>query len=97
MNGTEIVIFSWAYRYWQREFSVWSYLSSSDPNSSTMRFAFQVEGETVTGLPGRADAVRQARERIDRRPAEPGQATPGRDAPQTTQGHPPQQEELALG
>jgi hypothetical protein len=60
-------------------------------------FAFQAEGETVGGFADRAEALRKARERIDRRPAEPGEATPGREVPPTIQGHPPPQAELALG
>jgi hypothetical protein len=57
----------------------------------------RVEGETVEGLADRAEAIRKARERIDRRPAEPGEARPGMEVPQTMQGHPPPQAELALG
>ena len=95
--NTETVIYSQAYRYRDRSFEVWSYLDDPDPASSSLLFALRVEGETVEGLADRADAIRQARERIDRRPAEPGEATPGMDVPRTIQGHPPPQAELALG
>jgi hypothetical protein len=92
-----ITIYRQTYSHKGRAFCVWSYLDDPDPKRSTLRFAFQVEGETVDGLTDRADALRKARERIDRRPAEPGEATPGREAPQSIQGHPPRQAELALG
>jgi hypothetical protein len=92
-----ITIYRQTYTYKGHAFQVWSYLDHPDPKGSTMHFALRVEGEMVEGLADRAEAIRQARERIDRRPAEPGEATPGREAPQTSQGHPPQQAELALG
>jgi hypothetical protein len=92
-----ITIYSQTYTHKGRAFSVWSYLDDPDPKRSTLRFAFQAEGEAVEGLADRAEAIRQARQRIDRRPAEPGEATPGREVPQTIQGHPPPQAELALG
>ena len=96
MKGTETVIFSWTYRYRDREFAVWSYLSTSDPESSSLLFAFRAEGETVEGLASREEAVRKARQRIDERTPEPGEATPATGAQQTIHGHPPQQAELAL-
>jgi hypothetical protein len=92
-----ITIYRQTYTHKGHAFQVWSYLDDPDPKRSTLLFAFQAEGETVEGLADRADAIRKARERIDRRPAEPSEATPGRDAPQTIQGHPPRQAELALG
>jgi hypothetical protein len=92
-----ITIYRQTYTHKGHAFSVWSYLDDPDPKRSTLHFAFQAEGETVEGLPDRADAVRKARQRIDSRPAEPGEATPGIDPPQAIQGHPPQQAELALG
>ena len=82
-----IIIYSQTYTHKGRAFSVWSYLDDPDPKRSTLRFAFQAEGETVEGLADRADAVRKARERIDQRPPEPGEATPA--------AAPPQQSELA--
>jgi hypothetical protein len=87
--STVITIYRQTYRHRDREFTVWSFLSSSDPESSSLLFAFQSEGETVEGLADRAEAIRQARARIDRRPAAPGEATPGMEVPQ--------QAELALG
>jgi hypothetical protein len=92
-----LTIYRQGYTHKGRAFCVWSYLDDPDPKRSTLRFAFQAEGETVEGLADRADAVRKARERIDRRPAEPGEATPGMEVPQPIQGHPPPQAELALG
>jgi hypothetical protein len=92
-----ITIYRQGYAHKGHAFSVWSYLDGPDPKRSTLRFAFQAEGETIEGLANRAEAIRKARERIDKRPAEPGEATPGMDVPQTIQGHPPQQAELALG
>ena len=92
-----ITIYRQTYTHKGHAFQVWSYLDGLDPKRSTMHFALRVEGETVEGLADRADAIRQARERIDRRPAEPGEATPGREVPQRMQGHPPPQAELALG
>jgi hypothetical protein len=92
-----ITIYRQTYNHKGRAFQVWSYLDGPDPKRSTLRFAFQAEGETVEGLADRAEAIRKARERIDRRPAEPGEPTPGREVPQTRQGHPPPQAELALG
>ena len=83
----ETVIYRQAYRYRDRSFEVWSYLDDPDPASSSLLFAFQAEGETVEGLADRANAVRKARERIDQRPPEPGEATPA--------AVPPQQSELA--
>ena len=96
MNA-ETVIYRQAYRCRGRSFEVWSYLDDPDPARSSLRFAFQAEGEAVGGFSDRAEALRKARERIDRRPAEPGEATPGREVPQTMQGQAPQQAELALG
>jgi hypothetical protein len=92
-----LTIYRQGYTHKGRAFCVWSYLDDPDPKRSTLRFAFQAEGETVEGLADRAEAIRQARGRIDRRPAEPGEATPGREVPETMQGHPPHQAELALG
>jgi hypothetical protein len=92
-----ITIYRQTYTHKGRAFQVWSYLDDPDPKRSTLLFAFQAEGETVEGLADRADAIGKARERIDRRPAEPGEATPGRDGAQTRQGHPPPQAQLALG
>ena len=92
-----VIIYRQVYKHRGREFTAWSYLDGKNAENCGMRFAFSLEGETVAGLPDRADAVRKARERIDQRPAEPGEATPGIGAPQTIQGHPPQQEELSLG
>ena len=96
-NAETVIIYRQTQTHKGHEFAVWSYLDDPNPEKSTMRFAFQLEGVTVDGLPDRAEAVRKARERIDKLPAKPGEATPGRDAPQTIQGHPPQQAELALG
>jgi hypothetical protein len=95
--NTETVIYHQTYTHKGYAFCVWSYLDDPDPKRSTLHFALRVEGETVEGLADRADAIRKARERIGKLPAEPGEATPGIDAPQRIQGHPPQQAELALG
>jgi hypothetical protein len=92
-----LTIYRQGYTHKGRAFCVWSYLDDPDPKRSTLLFAFQAEGETVKGLADRAEAIRKARERIDKRPAEPGEVTPGMEVPQTIQGHPPQQAELALG
>ena len=78
-----LTIYRQTYIHKGRAFQVWSYLDDPDPERSTLLFAFQAEGETVEGLADRADAIRKARERIDRRPAEPGEATTGREVPQT--------------
>lgn len=82
-NAETVTIYRQTYTHKGRAFSVWSYLDDPDPKRSTLLFAFQAESETVEGLADRADAVRKARERIDQRPPEPGEATP------------PQQSELA--
>jgi len=94
-----ITIYRQGYTHKGRAFCVWSYLDDPDPKRSTLRFAFQAEGETVEGLADRADAIRQARERIDQRPAEPAepvQATPAADAAPASPDEKPQQAELAL-
>jgi hypothetical protein len=95
--STVITIYRQTYRHRDREFTVWSFLSSFDPESSSLLFAFQSEGETVEGLADRAEAIRKARERIDELPANPVEETPSANPPQARQGHPPQQAELALG
>ena len=59
-----------------------------------MLVAFSLEGETVAGLPDRADAVCKARERIDKRPAELVEETPAADPPKANQGQQPRQSEL---
>jgi hypothetical protein len=97
ITKAETVIYSRTHTHKGHAFQVWSYLDDPDPERSTLHFALRVEGETVEGLADRAEAIGKARQRIDRRPAEPGEATLGREAPQTIQGHPPQQEGLALG
>jgi hypothetical protein len=75
--STVITIYRQTYRHRDREFTVWSFLSSSDPESSSLLFAFQSEGETVEGLADRAEAIRQARQRIDKRPALAGRGNAG--------------------
>ena len=76
-----MIIYSQVYKYKGGEFQVWSYLSSSDPQSSSLLFAFQSGGETVEGLPNREDAIRQARERIVELSPEPVETTPAADQP----------------
>jgi hypothetical protein len=88
MNGTETVIFSWTYRHKGREFAVWSYLDGKNAESSSMLFAFSLEGETVVGLPDREQAIRKARQRGDELPAKAVEEMPA--------AGPPQQAELAL-
>jgi hypothetical protein len=73
-----ITIYSQTYTHKGRAFQVWSYLDDPDPKGSTMHFALRVEGETVEGLADRAEAIRKARERIDKRPAAPVQASPAK-------------------
>jgi len=92
--NTETVIYRQAYRYRDRSFEVWSYLDEPDPASSSLRFAFQAESETVEGFADRADAVRKARERIDELPAKPVEETPAIEAPKANQGQQPQPSEL---
>jgi len=82
MNAETIIIYRQAHKYKGREFTTWSYLDDPDPNKSTMRFAFSLEGETVAELPDRAEAVRKARQRIDELPAKPVEETPASDPPQ---------------
>lgn len=96
-NAETVIIYRQTQTHKGYEFAVWSYLDDPNPEKSTMRFAFQVEGVTVDGLPDRAGAVRKARERIGKLPAKPVEAMPAMDALQTMQGQPPQQAEVALG
>jgi hypothetical protein len=94
MNA-ERVIYRQEYAHKGHAFSVLSYLDDPDPKRSTMRFAFRVEGVTVEGLPDRAEAIRQARRRIDELSAKPVEATPAADPPQASQDQNPQQPEVA--
>jgi hypothetical protein len=64
-NAETAIIYGQTQTHKGHEFAVWSYLDDPNPEKSTMRFAFQVEGVTVDGLPDRAEAIRKARERID--------------------------------
>src|SRR5689334_8980471 len=90
-----LTIYRQGYTHKGRAFCVWSYLDDPDPKRSTLLFAFQAEGETVGGFSDRADAIGKARERIDKRPAEPGEATPAADPPKAGQGQQPHQSEIA--
>jgi hypothetical protein len=93
--SSAITIYSREYAYKGHAFQVWSYLDNPDPNRSTLRFAFQAEGETVESLPDRAEAVRQARQRIDELPAKPVEETPAADPPQAIQAQQAKQQEIA--
>jgi hypothetical protein len=62
--NTERVIYSQTYKRKGREFTAWSYLDGKNAENSSMLFAFSLEGETVAGLPDRAEAVRKARVRF---------------------------------
>jgi hypothetical protein len=92
-----ITIYSQTYAHKGHAFTAWSYLDGKNVESSSMRFAVSVEGETVAGLLDRAEAIRKARQRIDELPAKPIEDTPVAGPPQAIRGHPPQQAELALG
>jgi len=93
--NAERVIYSQVYKHKGRQFTAWSYLDGKDAESSGMLFAFSLEGETVEGLPDRAEAIREARQRIDRLPAKPVEETPAPDPPQASQGQQPQPSEIA--
>lgn len=93
---TDTVIYSQEYRHKGREFLVWSYLCANE-EGSTMLFAYQCDGVTIEGLPDRDNAVRQARQHIDKLPAEPVEETPVVDAPSESQERQGQQQtELAF-
>ena len=67
-NAETVIIYRQVYKHRRRKFTAWSYLDGKNAENSGMRFAFSLEGETFAGLPDRAEAVRKARERIDKRP-----------------------------
>ena len=96
-NAETVTICSQTYTHKGYAFQVWSYLDDPEPQKSTMRFAFRVEGETVQGLSDRKEAVRKARQRIDELPAKSVEEMPAAGPPQANQGHPPPQAQLALG
>ena len=60
------VIFSQDHRHRGQGYSVWSYLEGKASGESTLRFAFRVNGDTVSGLETRDAALREAKARIER-------------------------------
>ena len=59
------VIFSQDHRHRGQGYSVWSYLEGKASGESTLRFAFRVNGDTVSGLDTREAALKEAKARIE--------------------------------
>jgi hypothetical protein len=90
-----ITIYSQTYTHKGGAFSVWSYLDDPDPKRSTLLFAFSLEGETVAGLPDRAEAVRKARRRLDELPAKSNEKQAVDETPPVIQEEHQQQQDLS--
>ena len=80
------VIFSQDHRHRGQGYAVWSYLEGKASGESTLRFAFRVNGDTISGLETREVALREAKARIERSlPQEEGGA-PGAPPPARNPG-----------